>query len=63
MANRLLVDVKEMSTGEIGGRISFPADSPFVLEALALVLEQFSKACGVPISEIVADMQKIAERQ
>jgi hypothetical protein len=54
--NRLYVDVKEMSTGEIGGTIKFPADSRFTLEAIALLIETFQKSCEVPIEEIIDDL-------
>jgi len=53
---RLLVDLKTNCQGDIAGRIDMPADSPFVLEALALVVEQFSVSCGVPAPEILKDI-------
>lgn len=59
MPKRLLVDLKEDCNGEITGRVSFPADSPFVLESLAHVLEVFSNSCGLPPAEIAADLHTL----
>ena len=56
---RLYIDFKEDCHGEIVGRVSHPADSVFVLEALALAVEQFSKSCGVPPQEIIKDIGAI----
>ena len=53
---RLLIDMKENCNGEIVGRVNHPADSVFVLEALAIAVEQFSKSCGVPPQEIIKDI-------
>lgn len=58
---RILIDMKENCNGEIVGRISHPADSVFVLEALALAVQQFSKSCGVPPDEILNDMRKLCQ--
>ena len=59
MPKRLLIDMKENCHGEIVGRVSHPADSVFVLEALALAVEQFSKSCGVPPEEVLNDMRSL----
>ena len=60
--NRLLVDLKEDHKGEIVGRISHSSDSVFVLEAIALLIDQFSESCKVPPMEIVADLLKVVEK-
>ena len=54
---RLVVDLKECGDGDIRGRITFPADSVFVFESLAMVIEQFSKSCEVPAAEILNDLK------
>lgn len=54
---RLVVDLKECADGDIRGRISFPADSVFVFEALAQVILEFSKSCEVPPAEILEDIK------
>lgn len=54
---RLVVDLKESADGDIRGRITFPADSVFVFEALAQVIEQFSLSCEVPATEILNDLK------
>ena len=61
MPKRLLIDAKENCHGEISMRMNHPSDSVFVLEALALVVEQFSKSCGVPPQEIIKDMGKLCQ--
>lgn len=55
---RLYIDIKENCKGEIAGRVSMSADSLFVLEALALVIEQFSESCGVHPCEIAKDLEQ-----
>ena len=57
--NRLLIDFKEDCHGNITGQMKHPADSVFVLEALVLAVEQFSKSCGVPPEEILNDMRNL----
>jgi hypothetical protein len=59
---RLLVDLKENCHGEIVGRVSLPADSLFVLEALAEVIEQLSKSCGVAPLEIATDLVALVRK-
>ena len=59
--NRLLIDFKEDCHGNITGQMKHPADSVFVLEALVLAVEQFSKSCGVPPQEIIKDMEKLCQ--
>ena len=59
--NRLLIDFKEDCHGNITGQMKHPADSVFVLEALVLAVEQFSKSCGVPPQEIIKDMGKLCQ--
>lgn len=54
---RLVVDLKECADGDIRGRITFPADSVFVFEALAQVIEEFSKSCEVAPAEILNDLK------
>jgi hypothetical protein len=56
---RLVIDLKESSDGDIRGRITFPADSVFVLECLEEVITQFSKSCEVPPHEILDDLRKL----
>lgn len=63
MPNRLLIDFKEDHKGEIRGRMSHPADSVFVLEALALAIQQFSKACGVPAVAICSDIAAFIKKE
>jgi len=59
--NRLFIDFKENHKGEITGPIKFPADSVFVLEALAIAVKQFSLSCEVPAGEIVKDLGRLCE--
>lgn len=54
---RLLIDLKTDCNGMIVGSIKLPADSPFVLEALAEVVSQFSKSCEIPPEEILDDLK------
>ena len=54
--NRLLIDIRENGQTELVGSVQFPADSLFVLEALRLVLAEFSQSCGVPPEEIALDL-------
>ena len=60
---RLLVDIKENHKGELTGRVAYPADSVFVLEALVLVIQQFSLSCEVPPSEIARDLLSLIEKE
>lgn len=55
--NRLYVDLKEDCNGDVVGRVGIPADRLFALEAIAEVIEQFSKACGVPALEVLNDIK------
>lgn len=63
MPRRLLVDIKENHKGELTGRVSHPADSVFVLEALVLVIQQFSLSCEVPPAEIARDLLILIEKE
>ena len=56
---RLLIDMKENCNGEIVGRVSHPADSVFVLEALVIAVQQFSSTTGVPPEEVLNDMRSL----
>lgn len=58
---RLLIDFKENHKKEIVGRVDMPADSVFVLEAMALAIVEFSKSCEVPPDEIVRDLLTIVQ--
>lgn len=60
LMKRLRVELTERE-GEIRGTVSFPADSAFVLEALYLVLRQFSESVELPPSEIAADLYRLAK--
>lgn len=55
---QLFVDLKLDRADNIIGTIRFSADSPFVFEALHMVIREFSKACEVPVAEIIADLGK-----
>ena len=55
---QLFVDLRLDRADNITGMIRFSADSPFVFEALQMVVHEFSKACEVPVAEIVADLGK-----
>ena len=55
---RLFVDLNLDRADNITGTIRFSADSPFVFEALQMVIREFSKACEVPVAEIVTDLGK-----
>lgn len=57
MPNRLLIDIRQ-DGDELVGDIQMPADSVFVLEALRLVLVEFSKSCEVPPEEIALDLAR-----
>ena len=63
MPKRLLVDIKENCHGELTGRVAHPADSVFVLEALVLVIQQFSLSCEVPPVEIARDLLSLIEKE
>lgn len=43
---------------EIRGTVELPSDPAFTLEALALVIETFSKRSGVEPREILCDIQR-----
>lgn len=45
---------------EIGGTIELPGDGVFVLEGLALVLDQFSKQHNRPLGEVIRDLYSVA---
>lgn len=62
MANRFFVDFKENAKGEITGGIKFSRDSVFVLESLAIIIDEFSQSCGVPPEEIIVDVLKVVQR-
>ena len=55
---QLFVDLRLDRADNITGTIRFSADSPFVFEALQMVVHEFSKACEVPVAEIMADLGK-----
>ena len=55
---QLFVDLKLDRADNITGTIRFSADSPFVFEVLHMVIREFSKACEVPVAEIVTDLGK-----
>ena len=57
--NRLFVDLKEDCKGDIVGRVALPKSSTFALEAIAEVVEQLSKNCGVHAKEILDDIKKL----
>lgn len=44
----------------IKGTIELPADGVFVLEGLAMVVEQFAKQHGVSVDEAVRDLHSVA---
>ena len=56
---RLLADLKADCHGHITGRLDTPADSVFALEAIAMIIEQLSKSCGVPAKEICEDLKEL----
>lgn len=62
MPNRLLVDLKEDHKGHITGTIKLPADSRFVFEAVASVIETFASSCEVPPVEIARDLATFLEK-
>lgn len=47
------------SGDEVFGQIAHSADTPAVLEALALIIQQVSKSCEVPPAEICDDLKKL----
>lgn len=57
--NRLFVDLKEDCHGHITGTVKFPADSTFVLEALQILLQEFSKSCEVPPEDVAEDLRRL----
>lgn len=59
MPKRLLVDFKTNCHDEITGRLDMSADSVFVLEALAMVIDRFSESCGIPALEILEDLKNL----
>ena len=60
---RLLADLKTDCHGHITGRLDTPSDSAFALEAIALIIEQLSKSCGVPAREICDDLKGLCNVQ
>lgn len=44
---------------EIAGTVELPSDPAFVLEALQMVIERFSKQCGVPPDAVVRDLYSL----
>jgi hypothetical protein len=56
---RLVIDLKEDHHGDTAGHVGFPSDSLFVLEALAVVVEQLAKAAELPPAEVAADLYRL----
>lgn len=54
---RLVIDLKESADGDIRGRVTLPADSVFVLECLAEIVQRFSESCEIPATEILEDLK------
>ena len=51
--------IREDSNHDIFGKIAHSADSKAVLEALALIITEFSKSCELSPQEICDDLKTI----
>ena len=63
MKNRLIIDLHENSHNEIRGRMNFPIDGVFCLEAMAEAVKQFGLNMGVHPVEVAADLYRLLMKE
>ena len=60
--SKLRISLSE-KRGEIKGVIDLPRDDPgFVLQCMAMTVDQFAKSSGVPPREVMLDILRVLEK-